>query len=161
MTMTKALSPPPIFGFTPTGGWVQCPAFTPAFKTLAVLIVTLIAGWALQMWLSGTLTLPLQSIGWLLATVVILLLTAWHILKGTTQLDTVGIEQTWLWRKRVDLCDLAYAKLIHIRGLEWLIAPRLYTRTFSNKLCVFYAASPTMLIEFGRLIQEHERSSRN
>ena len=72
---------------------------------------------------------------------------------GVTRFNAQGIEQSWMWRKRVELKDLAYAKVIRIRGLEWLIAPRLYTKTFGGKLFIFYAAAPGMLAEFKRLEQ--------
>jgi hypothetical protein len=69
-------------------------------------------------------------------------------------LDSQAIEQAWVWKKRVELSDLAYAKLIRVPGFEWLIAPRLYTKTFSNKLSVFYASDTAMLNEFQRLSSE-------
>ena len=49
------------------------------------------------------------------------------------------------------LGNLAYAKLIRVRGLDWLIAPRLYVRTLDGKFAVFYAASPQLLKAFERL----------
>lgn len=80
--------------------------------------------------------------------------TEWHIVRGKTTLDSTCLQQSWVWAKRTELRDLAYAKLIRVRGLDWLIAPRLYTKTFSGKLAVFYAAAPEMLAEFQRLEQE-------
>jgi len=41
-----------------------------------------------------------------------------------------------------------------VRGLEWLIAPRLYVRTLMGKFAVFYASSPEMVAEFERLVSE-------
>ena len=38
--------------------------------------------------------------------------------------------------------------------LDWLIAPRLYVRTLLGKFAVFYAADPSMLAEFERLLAE-------
>ena len=80
--------------------------------------------------------------------------TQWHILRGRTSLDTLALQQSWIWNKRVELHDLAYAKLIQVPGLNWLIAPRLYTKTFSGKLTVFYASEPAVLAEFKRLVSE-------
>ena len=80
--------------------------------------------------------------------------TQWYILTGKTRLSSEALEQTWVWNKRTPLKELAFAKLIRVRGLEWLIAPRLYTRTFSGKLAVFYAADAPMLAEFERLERE-------
>jgi hypothetical protein len=103
------------------------------------------------MWANGLLVLSWASSGWLGAALCLMLVTEWFILRGTTKLNQDSIEQSWVWTKRVAMHDLAYAKLIRIRGLEWLLAPRLYTKTFSNKLIVFYAAGPDMLAEFQRL----------
>jgi hypothetical protein len=107
--------------------------------------------WAWQMWSAGLLVLSWSSSGWLGAALCMMLVTEWHILRGTTRLNKDAIEQSWVWNKRVAVQDLAYAKLIRIRGLEWLMAPRLYTKTFSNKLTIFYASGTEMLAEFQRL----------
>ena len=130
------------------------PAYSRPFKLLAVTIVTLAIIWGIQLWSSGQIVLTLKSSGWMLAALALMVLTEWHILRGTTTLDSAALQQTWVWHKRVAISDLAYAKLVRVRGLDWLIAPRLYTRTFSNKLTVFYAASPQLLTELQRLAQE-------
>ena len=36
-----------------------------------------------------------------------------------------GCTQRWIWDKHMALDDLAFGKLIRVRGLDWLIAPRL------------------------------------
>lgn len=143
-----------VLAFTPAGGRIECSAFSTSFKTLAVGLVTLAIVWAWKMWVDGLLLLNLQSSGWLMAALCMMAYTEWHILRGKTTLDSKALEQSWVWRKRTELQDLAYAKLIRVRGLEWLIAPRLYTKTFSGKLAVFYAAAPAMLTEFERLEKE-------
>jgi hypothetical protein len=142
------------FTFTPLATRIECGAFSFTFKLLAVLVVSLAVGWAWQMWSSGVLVMSWASSGWLGAALVMMLYTEWFILRGTTVLDSQAIEQAWVWNKRVLLQDLAYAKLIRMTGFEWLIAPRLYTKTFSNKLAVFYAADAAMLAEFERLSTE-------
>jgi len=128
---------------------------------LAVTLVTLAMVWAWHMWSNGLIELTLQSSGWLGAALAMMTYTEWHILRGKTSLDSTLLEQTWIWHKRVPLQELAYAKLIRVRGLDWLIAPRLYTRTFSNKLSVFYAVSPAMLLEFSRLEKELQTLRQN
>jgi len=144
----------PVFSFAPAGGRIECSAFSTPFKALAVGLVTLAMMWAWKMWADGLLILNLQSSGWLLAALCMMAYTEWHILRGKTTLDSKALQQSWVWSKRTELQDLAYAKLIRVRGLDWLIAPRLYTKTFSGKLAVFYAAAPAMLIEFERLEKE-------
>jgi hypothetical protein len=121
---------------------------------LALLLVTLSVGWIWKMWLDGQWVMTLNSGGWLLASLGMMVLTEWHILQGKTTLDSQCLQQSWVWHKRVALNELAYAKLIRVRGFEWLIAPRLYTKTFSGKLAVFYAAAPDVLAELERLAAE-------
>ncbi len=148
-----SLTGEPAFTFTPQGGPLECSAFTASFKALAVVIVGAGFVWAWRMWASGILGASLQSSGWLAAALGMMAYTEWFILTGKTSLDGTALKQTWMWNKRTELRELAYAKLIRVRGMEWLIAPRLYTKTFSGKLAVFYAASPAMLAEFERLAQ--------
>lgn len=86
---------------------------------------------------------------------VLLLLYTWvNILRSTTRIDETGLYQSWVWNKHMALGELAYGKLIRVRGLEWLIAPRLYVRTLMGKFAVFYATSPEMIAEFERLVKE-------
>jgi hypothetical protein len=145
---------PTPFLFQPQTARLECSAFSTTFKILAVTVVAAALGWTWQMWAAGTLVMAWGSSGWLGAALCMMLYTVWWIIRGRTVLDTQSIEQSWVWKKRVVLSELAYAKLIRVQGLEWLIAPRLYTKTFSNKLSVFYAADPSMLREFQRLSNE-------
>ena len=92
--------------------------------------------------------------GWFLGAVLLLLYTWVNILRSTTRIDEQGLSQTWVWNKHMELRELAYGKLIRVRGLEWLIAPRLYVRTLMGKFAVFYATSPEMIAEFERLVKE-------
>ena len=72
----------------------------------------------------------------------------------------MGASTSWsaFCRTMTWLRELAYGKLIRVRGLEWLIAPRLYVRTLTGKFAVFYAASPEMVVEFERLVSERRLS---
>jgi len=88
-------------------------------------------------------------LGWCL-----LACTACFVLISRIQLDPTGITQSWMWTKHFDFDDLAVAQLIRIRGLEWLIAPRLYTRTLAGKFSVFYVSDAAVLLEMERLSQE-------
>jgi hypothetical protein len=142
------------FVFRPVDGHLACSSFSVPFKVLAMLLVTLSVGWTWKLWLDGHWVMTLNSGGWLLAALGMMVLTEWHILRGKTQLDGVCLQQSWVWHKRVALNELAFAKVIRVRGFEWLIAPRLYTKTFSGKLAVFYACAPDMLAEFDRLAAE-------
>ena len=135
------------------------PAFSTAFKVLATVIVGGCAAALAQMGLTGQLGqptstgAPVASVGlsWFAAGLLLMGITWWNILRSMTSLDTDGLHQSWVWNKHMPLRDLAYAKLIRVRGLDWLIAPRLYVRTLDGKFAVFYAASPQLLAAFERL----------
>ena len=116
-----------------------------------MLLVSLVVIWAWRMWADGLIEASWRSSGWLLAALGLMAYTEWHIFKGKTSLDSLALKQSWMWDKQVNLQDLAYAKLFRVRGLDWLIAPRLYTKTYSGKMSAFYAAGPVMLAEFKRL----------
>lgn len=143
-----------LFSFDPTGGRLECSAFSTPFKVLAVVLVTAAVAWGLHMWVNGLIEATLASSGWLFAALCMMVYTQWYIVTGKTRLSSEALEQSWVWNKRTPLNELAFAKLIRLRGFDWLIAPRLYTKTFSGKLAVFYAADKAMLAEFERL--EHE-----
>ena len=76
------------------------------------------------------------------------------MIRSVTRLDGESLQQTWVWHKKMELRDLGYAKMIRVRGLDWLIAPRIYVRPVMGKFAIFYAASPEMLEEFERLVRE-------
>lgn len=143
----------PAFHFSPENGRIECNAYSAPFKALAVVVVTLAFAWAWRMWSNGIIELTLKSSGWLAAALIMMAYTEWHIIRGKTTLDNTSLKQSWVWNKSAALNELAYAKLIRIRGLDWLIAPRLYTKTYSGKLAIFYAADGRMLAEFQRLEQ--------
>jgi hypothetical protein len=144
--------------FVPQQALLESASFSVFFKFLAVSIVTLAALWAWQMWSQGMLEATLRSSGWLAAALAMMAFTEWHILRGKTRLTVEALEQSWVWRKRVVLNELAYAKLVRVAGLDWLIAPRLYTRTFGNKLTVIYVTGPAMLAEMQKL-ERHVQTS--
>lgn len=148
---------PPPFKFIPNADIKTSAAFSVSFKVIATLVVVACAAGFLQAWFAARSSAgssgPVGG-GWFIAGLLLLVYTWWHILKSATRIDKKGLYQTWVWDKHMELGDLAYAKLIRIRGLEWLIAPRLYVRTLMGKFAVFYAASPEMVTEFDRLSKE-------
>ena len=134
---------------------MQGPAFSRTFKLLATVMVLGSAAWLARLWWAGLLARTLgPQAAWFLAAEAILLWTWWEVLRSRTSVDTQALRQTWMWEKKMDLADLATARLIRVRGLEWLIAPRLYVRTLVGKFAVFYTADPRMTAEFERLIAE-------
>ncbi len=147
---------PERFRFTPAGGAVEGAAFSPTFKLLATLIVGGCVAWLVRLWMAGALgSARTTGTGWLLAGLVLMVWTWFSILVSHTRLDAdKGLYQRWIWDKHMPLDDLAYGKLVRVRGLDWLIAPRLYVRTLMGKFAVFYAATPELVAEFERLVAE-------
>jgi len=154
-SLVEALGPPP-FRFTPSRGpTMHSRALSPCFKLLATALALGLAYWFIVLWLDGKVAGGAVSImSWFMAALAMTLYTWWHILRSVTSLDSSQLQQTWVWPKKMELRELAYGKLIRVRGLEWLIAPRLYVRTLLGKFAVFYAADPAMIAEFERLVAE-------
>jgi hypothetical protein len=143
----EAFGPPP-FRFVPTHAGHAGAAFSLTFKLIASVIVFGAAGWLASLWQAGALGSGGRSgTGWFAASLAIMLWTWWHIMASRTRLEADALHQTWIW-------ELAYGKLIRIRGLDWLIAPRLYVRTLLGKFAVFYAADPVLIADFERLVKE-------
>ncbi len=149
----EAMGPPP-FRFEPGASGSSGPAFSKPFKVLATVIVFACAVALVRAWLATRAGGLGVGGGWFIAGLALMLYTWWHILRSTTRIAADGLYQSWVWNKQMDMRELAYGKLIRVRGLEWLIAPRLYVRTLMGKFAVFYAASPEMIGEFERLISE-------
>lgn len=154
----QTLGPAP-YRFKPNPEKLTGPAFSLAFKVLTVLMVGSVGVWLVLLWWQGKFGDPsklvsVQSAGWFLLGWLLMAWTAWHVLVSRTSLDSSGLHQSWIWDKHLAFDELAYGKLIRVRGLEWLMAPRLYVRTLMGKFAVFYAADPHMLVEFERLVKE-------
>ena len=147
---------PAPFRFAPDAGApVEGAAFSPVFKLLATVIVGGCALGLAQLWSMGALgTGRTSGIGWFIAGLAMMGWTWLAILRSRTRIDAKGLHQRWVWDKRMDFDDMAYGKLIRVRGLEWLIAPRLYVRTLMGKFAVFYGATPELIAEFERLVTE-------
>lgn len=148
------LGPAP-FRFTPTEPGRSSPAFSRPFQLLATLLVGACAAWLVSLWRAGALGNGGSSgLVWFLCGLALMFTTWWFILSSKTRLDETTLHQSWVWDKKLELRELAYCKLIRVRGLDWLIAPRLYARTLLGKFAVFYAADPVLLADFERLVRE-------
>jgi hypothetical protein len=153
-SLLESFGSPP-FRFTPETPNLSSPAYTTAFKLLSCLIVAAASLWLAALWNKGALGSGGSSgLAWFATGLALMLYTVWHILTSTTRLDTSALHQSWVWDKQMELRELAYCKLIRVRGLDWLIAPRLYARTLMGKFSVFYAADPRLIAEFERLVRE-------
>ncbi|MET3443667.1 hypothetical protein ABIC94_004473 [Variovorax paradoxus] len=153
---------PAPFRFEPSGGdAVEGQAFSLPFKLLATVIVGGCAFWLAQLWSVGALgSARTGGLGWFLAGIALMGWTWFHIMTSRTRIDRKGLHQRWIWDKHMELDDLAFGKMIRVRGLDWLIAPRLYVRTLVGKFAVFYAATPELIAEFERLVAELKQARR-
>ncbi len=130
-------------------------AYSLLFKLLGTAIVGSCAVWLAQLLTSGVLASSRTTgVVWFAAGLAMMAWTWWHILRSRTRVSTEGLHQAWIWDKQMPFDDLAYAKLIRIPGLDWLIAPRLYVRTLMGKFTVFYGATPALVAEFERIVKE-------
>jgi hypothetical protein len=152
------LGPAP-FRFEMQAEKVEGPAFSIVFKTLTCSVVAFCGYWLLTLWLQGKFggkadLEGLRIAGWFILGWSLLACTAWFVVISRVQIDSRGITQSWMWVKHFDFDDLAVAQLIRIRGLEWLIAPRLYVRNLAGKFSVFYVSDAAVMIVMDRLSQE-------
>lgn len=146
---------PPPFRFTPTPDPLEGQAFTLPYKILVVGVVVSGAAWWVKLWNEGRWgEQPGEGGGWFLVALMLMAWTAWAVLRSRTRMDSEGLSQTWIWNKQMPCRELAYAKLIRVRGLEWLLAPRLYVRTLLGKFAVFYIADPQLLTQAEVLVKE-------
>jgi len=131
---------------------LQSQAFSLTFKALAGLLTVGCGVWLFSMAQAGLLgTGNTTTLGWFAAAVALMGWTLWHILRSKTSLSDQSLHQSWIWDKQIARSDIAYAKLIRVRGLTWLVAPRLYVRTLEGKFAVFYAAEAPMIAAFEQL----------
>lgn len=148
--MIAEAGPPPFRFELAEGAPRQGPAFSTAFRVVASLIVFGSAAWFARLWITGAI----PGATWFLAGLAMMLYTWWCIVRSVTRIDAQELHQSWIWDKKMELRELAYGKIVRVRGLDWLIAPRLYVRTLMGKFAVFYAADPAMMAEFERLVRE-------
>ena len=146
------------FVFAHPAGTLTVPAFSRTFRVVATAVVGGTAAWMAYLGLLGTL-LPEDGAAWRslalpLVALAMFLYTWWCIQTSRTTLTDAVLHQSWVWDKKMDLHEMGYARLIRVRGLEWLIAPRLYARTVTGRIAVFYAADPDMLARFEQLVAE-------
>ena len=144
-----SLGPAP-FVFTPQAPDQLVPAFSLSFKLLAWGMLLGLAGWMAahpQSWHTQAALWGVLAWGLMAATV-------WAITRSRTRLNAQELFQSWLWNKKMPICELAYAKLIRVPGLDWLIAPRLYVRNLTGKFTVIYCADAAVIQDMQRLCKE-------
>ena len=127
-------------------------AFSVSFRILALLMVEGVAWWGYVLWSHGKLGVSITSSAlWLLAALALMSITVFYVFRSVTSVTSEHLTQSWIWDKKMSVPELAYAKLIRLRGFDWLIAPRLYARTHGGKFASFYASTPEVLNQFEKI----------
>jgi len=134
---------------------IESAAFPPLLRTLAVVLVVDLFAFAL--W-----SLPsLRSTSWSASSLfvfgvagVCVTWVGYWIVYSRTRLEGDVLTQTWLWDKRVRAEDVAQLKLVHIRMLERVIAPRLLVRRRFGGITWFHAYDPQVLVAFGQQVAQ-------
>jgi hypothetical protein len=127
-------------------------AFSIAFRALALLMVEGIAWWGYVLWSNGKLGDSVSSSTlWLLAALTLMCITVFYVFRSETSVTDSHLRQSWIWDKEMKVTDLAYVKLIRLRGFDWLIAPRLYARAHSGKFASFYSANTEVIKQFEKI----------
>ena len=154
-TPAAALGPDP-FRFTPSAGLVEGPAFSLTFRVVTTLFILSLGFWLALVWLAehsrtggGNALLV-----WFFFAFAMCVFFLFWILKSRTTIDSKALHQTWFADKHMAIADLATVGVLRVRGLEWLVAPRVHARTLMGKFAIFHAADPAVLAELERLARE-------
>lgn len=138
----------------------ECPAYPLPLRLLAVALVAALAFYALR-------ALPeLRAAQWTFTGVAMLVLAAvliawvtWWIVFSRTRLEGDEMVQTWLWDKRVKAQDVASFKLVYLRSLQAVVAPRLLVRRRQGGVTWFHAADADLLMAFAGRVVEHQSAA--
>ena len=141
------------FGFKPSQENLSGSAFSVTFKALTWGMSLALLIWMLR------LDLPLGQSGttWAWTAWAMIVYSAWVIQTSRMHVDSDQLHQDWIWAKKMAFSDLVFIQVIRIPWLEWLLAPRVYARSFQGKAIFFYCADPMVLAELSRLTEEHKQ----
>jgi hypothetical protein len=143
--------------YLPDTPHVAGPAFGQVFRTTATVLVFALVIWGLRVVTQNGLdSVDSTLLSWVLAGLGLVLIMWWTMVRSTTTLTTDCIDQTWFWKKSTPLADIGYAKFMRFKGLEWLIAPRLYVRTGHGPFKTYYAGHPTLWEAFESMAKHFE-----
>jgi hypothetical protein len=139
---TPDFFPPP---YQPAALSVSGPAFGRTFRITATGLVATLTVWAIRVVIqNGANTADPTLLSWVLAGCGLVVAMWWVMVRSTTSLTSENLTQTWFWKKNTPVADIGYAKFMRIKGLEWLIAPRLYVRTGHGPFKTYYAGDPAL-----------------
>ena len=127
-------------------------AFSLSFKCITVLIAAAIAYWGVQALPNlGWRSMATQAQWMLGGCMALVLYTLYHVMVSRTTVSPTEIRQNFVFNRRVHLGEVSFAKFIYIPYLTWLIAPRLFVRTASNKFAAIYGATHELHQVFGQI----------
>ncbi len=135
---------------------LECPAYPPALRAMAVLITAGLAG--LGLWSLPALRTVQWSVSSLLTYGIAAALIAWvtwWMVVGRTRLQGDELTQTWLWDKRVHARDVTTFKLVHLQMLAPILAPRLMVRRRNGAISWFHASDAEVLKTFANRVVAH------
>jgi len=145
------------FRFVPSAAsGIEGPAFSRTFRVATALFVASLGFWLALVWVvensrghggSGLLA-------WFFAAFAMCVFFTYWILKSRTRIDAQAVRQSWYTDKRVAIADLKEVGILRIRGIEWLVTPRVHLRTLMGKFTIVHAADPRLLAEFERMAYE-------
>jgi hypothetical protein len=137
------------FGITTT---TRGAAFSGSFKCISILIAVAIIYWGWQaLPILNGVSLSTQAKVVLGACMALVLYTLYYVMISQTTVTPTEISQNFIFNRRVHLGEVSFAKFIYIPYLTWLIAPRLFVRTASNKFAAFYGAHRDLHQVFGQI----------
>jgi len=126
-------------------------SFSFLIKLLSSILIAGIAYLAFQV-LNQMDDMNLASMGFVAAVALVIGFFQLSIWFSTTHISDTHIYQTWMFKKKVAIKDIAQCKLIYVPFFSWIITPRLVVRVGMANFFVFYASNPQVLEKFLALV---------
>jgi hypothetical protein len=126
-------------------------SFSFLIKLLSSILIAGIAYLALQV-LHQMDGMNLATMGFVAAVALVIGFFQLSIWFSTTHISDTHIYQTWMFKKKVAIKDIAQCKLIYVPFFSWIITPRLVVRVGMANFFVFYASNPQVLEKFLALV---------
>jgi len=141
--------------FIPKNAHLTGPAFGTGYRLIATGLMAVLAFWGIRLLMSPIRDqLDPNIVGGALLAYGLLVYMWWIMMRSTTTLTSSTLSQTWFWSKSSPLAQISYVKFMRLRGLEWLVAPRLYVRTGPGPFVSYFAASSELWEEFEAMARE-------
>lgn len=131
---------------------VSGPAYGRVYKLLLLFCLAALTFWGARLALQlQDLQLRSPMTLWALCGYLAVLYMGVILLRSTTTVGPEHLRQAWFWRKEVPLAAISDARLMRWRGMEWLVAPRLYVRSGPGPWIGYHGASPELWAAFEQI----------